>query len=196
MRRGVAGGLELGVPGAAPPLQQVLSRPPIVVHPRRSPRGPSRFAIRSSTSRPRYTDRRVHCSSTPVSHHVDRRFAETLGLEVGGLRRWSGCQWREVTMDVAVVDTLSLGGFAARRVPVLIFDFHQLHLGRCPLMAGAGVGTRRCGLADRHRAGALVLSVLDPGTRRRSPCRFTTSGIRTRPWWTTAWATSPTTVRH
>ena len=128
-------------PGAAPPLQQVLSRPPIVVHHEAVTTRP--LEVRNQKL---YLEATVHGQTrtllfdTGSPTMLDRRFAETLGLEVVGTNTGRDANGREVTMDVAVVDTLSLGGFAARRVPVLIFDFHQLHLGRC-LFDGGVLGS-------------------------------------------------------
>lgn len=128
-------------PSAAPPLQQVLSRPPIVVH--HEPVTTRPLEVRNQKL---YVEATVHGQTrtllfdTGSPTMLDRRFAETLGLEVVGTNTGRDANGRDVTMDVAVLDTLSLGGFAARRVPVLIFDFHQLHLGRC-LFDGGVLGS-------------------------------------------------------
>ncbi|KCZ56718.1 hypothetical protein HY30_06265 [Hyphomonas chukchiensis] len=62
--------------------------------------------------------------------------AKALNLEIMGQNTGRDANGREVTMDVAVVETLAIGGLTFHNVPVLIFDPHQLELGACILDGG------------------------------------------------------------
>mgnify|MGYP002622578244 CR=1 FL=1 len=67
---------------------------------------------------------------------LSRQFAETLGLEIVGRNTGRDAHGAEVTMDVAVVDAITLGDVTFRRVPVLVFDFSDLPLGPCFIDGG------------------------------------------------------------
>jgi len=62
---------------------------------------------------------------------LSRSLADTLGLERVGSSTGLDANGREVTMDTAVVQTLTLGDLTFHQVPVLVFDFDQLFLGPC-----------------------------------------------------------------
>lgn len=62
---------------------------------------------------------------------LSQRFATELGLEIVGSNTGLDANGREVTMGVAMVDSLALGEVTFHRVPVLVFDFDQLYLGSC-----------------------------------------------------------------
>ncbi|MEM9169895.1 MAG: aspartyl protease family protein [Pseudomonadota bacterium] len=63
-------------------------------------------------------------------------FAQSLDLKIVGRNTGRDANGREVTMDVAVVDALSLGDVTFRDVRVLVFDFSQLELGPCMFDGG------------------------------------------------------------
>ncbi|WP_370235246.1 MULTISPECIES: aspartyl protease family protein [Henriciella] len=58
-------------------------------------------------------------------------FAADLGLEIVGQNTGKDANGVPVSMDVAVVDTMTLGDTTFRNVPVLIFDFAGLPLADC-----------------------------------------------------------------
>lgn len=66
-----------------------------------------------------------------------RHFADPLDLEVVGRNTGVDSHGRQVAMDIAIVDRLTLGDTTFRRVPVLIHDFSANDMGRC--LIGNGV---------------------------------------------------------
>ena len=62
---------------------------------------------------------------------LSRSLADSIGLERVGSSTGRDANGRVVTMDTAVVQTLSLGDLTFHQVPVLVFDFDQLNLGTC-----------------------------------------------------------------
>lgn len=62
---------------------------------------------------------------------LTRRFADTLSLEIIGQNTGVDANGMPVTMDIAVVDEIVLGGTTFRNVPVLIHDFAKVPLGNC-----------------------------------------------------------------
>ena len=62
---------------------------------------------------------------------LSKTFADELGLEVIGQNTGVDANGTNVTMDVAVVDEITLGDVTFRDVPVLIFDYAQIPLGTC-----------------------------------------------------------------
>lgn len=66
--------------------------------------------------------------------------ANALKVEVIGQNTGTDANGREVTMDIAIVETLRLGDLTFRDVPVLIFYPHQLELGPC-IFDGGVIGS-------------------------------------------------------
>jgi len=62
---------------------------------------------------------------------LSRSLADSLGLEHVGSTAGRDANGRVVTMDTAVVQTLTLGDLTFHQVPVRVFDFDQLYLGPC-----------------------------------------------------------------
>ncbi len=58
-------------------------------------------------------------------------FADTLDLEIVGRNTGVDSHGNEVTMQIGIVDRLTLGDTTFRNVPVLIHDFSNLGMGRC-----------------------------------------------------------------
>lgn len=71
---------------------------------------------------------------------LTKDLANALKIEIIGQNTGTDANGREVTMDIAVVETLSLGDLTFRDVPVLIFDPDQLELGPC-LFDGGVIGS-------------------------------------------------------
>lgn len=62
---------------------------------------------------------------------LERQFADTLDLEVVGRNTGQDSHRNQVTMEIAIVDRLTLGDLTFRKVPVLIHDFSDAGMGRC-----------------------------------------------------------------
>lgn len=62
---------------------------------------------------------------------LSKTFADQLDLEIIGQNTGVDANGTNVTMDVAVVDEITLGDVTFRDVPVLIFDYAQIPLGTC-----------------------------------------------------------------
>ncbi len=60
-----------------------------------------------------------------------KRFADTLDLEVVGTNIGADSHGKQVMMEIAIVDRLTLGNLTFRKVPVLIHDFSNNDMGRC-----------------------------------------------------------------
>ena len=67
---------------------------------------------------------------------LSRGLADALGLERTGSNTGRDANGRMVTMDTAVVPSLTLGDLTFHQVPVLVFDFDQLYLGSCMFDGG------------------------------------------------------------
>lgn len=67
---------------------------------------------------------------------LSRTFADALGLKIVGQNTGVDANGAHVTMDVAVLESLSIGGTAFHSVPVLIFDFTGLDMGACIIDGG------------------------------------------------------------
>tara|TARA_R110002051_G_scaffold32382_2_gene72989 strand:+ start:65721 stop:66935 length:1215 start_codon:yes stop_codon:yes gene_type:complete len=67
---------------------------------------------------------------------LSREFAESLGLEVVAQNTGRDANGTEITMDFAILDTLTLGTAVFHDVPVLIHDFSGLDMGACLVSAG------------------------------------------------------------
>lgn len=67
---------------------------------------------------------------------LSRQLADSLDLEIIGQNTGVDANGTQVTMDVAVIESLSLGDVAFQDVPVLIFDFSDLSLGPCLIRDG------------------------------------------------------------
>ena len=66
-------------------------------------------------------------SPTMLSHDL----VSELGLEIIGQNTGRDSHGREITMDVAMVESIRLGDTVFRNVPVMVFDFSQLEDGAC-----------------------------------------------------------------
>ncbi len=66
--------------------------------------------------------------------------ANALDIEVIGQNTGTDANGREVTMDIAIVETLTLGDVTFREVPVLIFDPRRLELASC-IFDGGVIGS-------------------------------------------------------
>jgi hypothetical protein len=66
--------------------------------------------------------------------------ANALNLQIIGQNTGRDANGRAVTMDVAVVETLAIGGLTFHNLPVLIFDPHRLELGPC-IFDGGVIGS-------------------------------------------------------
>lgn len=62
---------------------------------------------------------------------LSKAFADQLDLEIIGQNTGVDANGINVTMDVAVIDEITLGDVTFRDVPVLIFDYAQIPLGTC-----------------------------------------------------------------
>ena len=62
---------------------------------------------------------------------LSKDLADELGLEIIGQNTGVDANGVNVTMDVAVVDSIALADVIFRNVPVLIFDYTQIPLGSC-----------------------------------------------------------------
>ncbi|WP_308909930.1 aspartyl protease family protein [Pseudokordiimonas caeni] len=71
---------------------------------------------------------------------LTRRFADTLGLAHVGQNTGRDAHGAPVTMDIAILDSLSIGDVEFRKVPVLIFDDSELPLGPC-IFDGGVIGS-------------------------------------------------------
>lgn len=71
---------------------------------------------------------------------LTKEFAQTLDLTILGQNTGLDANGNQVTMDIAVVDSLALGDLTFRKVPVLVFDHQQLELGPC-LFDGGVIGS-------------------------------------------------------
>lgn len=60
-----------------------------------------------------------------------KKFADTLELEIVGRNTGLDSHGNQVTMEIAIVDRLTLGDMTFRNVPVLIHDFSDNHMGQC-----------------------------------------------------------------
>lgn len=67
---------------------------------------------------------------------ITREFADALGLVTLAQNTGTDAHGARVTMDVAVAETLTLGGVTFTDVPVLIFDPSTLELGPCVFDGG------------------------------------------------------------
>ncbi|MEN0653703.1 MULTISPECIES: aspartyl protease family protein [Hyphobacterium] len=67
---------------------------------------------------------------------ITRDFADQLGLVTLAQNTGTDAHGARVTMDVAVAETLTLGGLTFSNVPVLIFDPSTLELGPCVFDGG------------------------------------------------------------
>ncbi len=67
---------------------------------------------------------------------LSREFADSLGLEVVAQNTGRDANGTEITMDFAILDTLTLGTAVFHDVPVLIHDFSNLDMGACLVRAG------------------------------------------------------------
>lgn len=90
---------------------------------------------------------------------LTREFADALGLETIGRNTGVDANGNPVTMEVAVLDRLAIGGTAFHRVPVLIFDFSALPMGRCFIDGGILGSEILPGSAWRIDVGAGRLSI-------------------------------------
>tara|TARA_R110000868_G_scaffold2321_2_gene17233 strand:+ start:36862 stop:38010 length:1149 start_codon:yes stop_codon:yes gene_type:complete len=68
---------------------------------------------------------------------LSREFANALGLEVVAQNTGRDANGTELTMDFAVLDTLTIGTTVFHEVPILIHDFSGLDTGAC--IVGAGI---------------------------------------------------------
>ena len=99
---------------------------------------------------------------------ISRTLADTLELEPIGQNVGVDANGNQVTMDVAVVETLSLGGTTFHDVPVLIFDFSPLAMARC-LVDGGIIGSEILpGSAWRIDAGAGEVALAQGADAGRS----------------------------
>lgn len=71
---------------------------------------------------------------------LSKLFADQLDLKVIGRNTGRDANGRVVSMDVAIVDTLNLGGVTFRNVPVLIHDYSESGMGTC-LIEGGVIGS-------------------------------------------------------
>ena len=78
--------------------------------------------------------------------------ARELGLTVQGRNVGQDANGRPVTMEIARLDRLEIGGLVIRDLPVLIFDFSALEIGAC-VMDGGVIGS------DILPAGAWTLDM-------------------------------------
>ena len=67
---------------------------------------------------------------------LSRELADALELEYTGSNTGQDANGSMVTMDTAVVPSLTLGDLTFHQVPVLVFDFDQLYLGSCMFDGG------------------------------------------------------------
>ncbi|WP_417470794.1 aspartyl protease family protein [Maricaulis sp.] len=67
---------------------------------------------------------------------LSRQFADALGLEAVAQNTGRDANGTEITMDFAILETLSLGTAVFHDVPVLIHDFSDLDMGACLVSAG------------------------------------------------------------
>jgi predicted aspartyl protease len=96
---------------------------------------------------------------------LSRRLADSLGLERVGSSAGRDANGRVVTMDTAVVQTLSLGDLTFHQVPVLVFDFDQLYLGPCIFDGGVLGSELLPGSVWRFDTGRGQLQIADDGSR-------------------------------
>lgn len=71
---------------------------------------------------------------------LTREFADALGLHTIGQNTGVDANGAPLTMDIAVVESLTIGDTTFRNVPVLIFDFSGLAAGAC-LVDGGMLGS-------------------------------------------------------
>lgn len=62
---------------------------------------------------------------------LDQQFAEQFDYEIVGENTGQDANGKAVTMDIAIVDTLSIGGVTFQDVPVMIYDFGSVPLAEC-----------------------------------------------------------------
>ncbi|WP_439635875.1 aspartyl protease family protein [Oceanicaulis sp.] len=67
---------------------------------------------------------------------LSRERAESLDLEIIGQNTGRDAHGAEVVMDIAVLDTITLGEVVFHDVPVLVFDFNTLSQGACFMRDG------------------------------------------------------------
>ncbi len=67
---------------------------------------------------------------------LTRAFADSLGLRTVGQNTGVDANGAQVTMDVAVLESLAIGDITFRNVPVLIFDYSRHEIGACVLDGG------------------------------------------------------------
>ncbi len=75
---------------------------------------------------------------------ISRALADTLELTYVGQNTGVDANGQPLTMDIAVVDMLTLGGTKFRQVPVMVFDFSGLPNGQC-LIDGGIIGSEILG---------------------------------------------------
>lgn len=143
---GLAAALLLScTPEHTPKLGQSIARPPVIereARVARLPLGRKMTKLTLAASIKGVTRDFVFDTGSPTI--LNRNFAASLDLEIIGQSTGRDANGRLVTMDVAVVERLSLGppggGLTFRQVPVLIFDFARLELGPC-LFDGGVIGS-------------------------------------------------------
>lgn len=95
---------------------------------------------------------------------IARDFADQLGLVTIGSNTGRDANGVAVTMEFALLEELRLGEVVFNQVPVLIFDFATLELGRC-IFDGGVIGSEILpGSAWRIDTGAQRLSIFAPGS--------------------------------
>lgn len=122
-------------------LENVFSTPPIIERQTPTTEIPfdprlGKIFIEASINQ----DTRTFIFDTGSPTILTKDFAQTLDLTLLGQNTGLDANGNEVTMDIAVVDTVSLDGLTFRDVPVLVFDHNQLELGPC-LFDGGVIGS-------------------------------------------------------
>ena len=85
-------------------------------------------------------ERREFIFDTGSPTVLSQSLADALGLEPVGQNTGRDANGRPITMDVAVIDRLEMGGVTFTHVPVLIHDFSALPIGAC-LIDGGVIGS-------------------------------------------------------
>ncbi|WCL52918.1 retropepsin-like aspartic protease [Gimibacter soli] len=133
--------LSQAAPAADKSLKDILAAPPVIE--RKAPATSVPVKVRAGklfveAAANGQTRQFIFDTGSPTI--LTRRFADTLALTYVGQNTGVDANGAKVTMDIAVLDQLSIGDVEFRKVPVLVFDYSGLPLAPC-IFDGGVIGS-------------------------------------------------------